>query len=113
MPDTEQVRAVLAALADDETPEPEPAPSSDYRTVIEEGVAATRDLEAAAAFVEEGGIERLEAAVRQARREVSDCAEPGAAALDAFREFRRAAAGDQFHRGHDTSLGGDDLPRDT
>lgn len=66
--------------------------SADYRAVIERAQAATEDIEVAAAFVESGGLERLEQAVTQAEREVSGLAEDGRAALATFERFRAAAA---------------------
>jgi len=125
--ESEQVKAALAALAEDECeqrgepPEeravsdanPEPGDvfewgpdgtasetaservdaSADYRAVIERARAATEDIEAAAAFVGEVGLDRLEEAVAQAELEVSGLAEDGRAALETFERFRAAAAG--------------------
>ncbi|WP_424000024.1 hypothetical protein ACOZ4I_12545 [Haloarcula salina] len=63
----------------------------DYRAVIERASAVTADLDAAAAFAEEVGVDTLDAAVRQAEREVSALAADGRAALRAFRRYRHAA----------------------
>lgn|GEM_PF-997320 len=67
--------------------------TTDYRAVIERAVAATEDVEAAAAFVDSVGLDRLEAAVSAAEREVSGLAADGRAALATFERFRAAAAG--------------------
>ncbi|SFS01292.1 hypothetical protein SAMN05216559_2476 [Halomicrobium zhouii] len=99
-----------------------------YRKTIERASAAVEDLDAAAAFVEDGGLSELERAVEQAEQSVSACAEDGRRALAAFREFRDAAEGtdtseasgdssdehergdaDHFHPGHGTSLGSGDI----
>ena len=68
-------------------------PSADYHAVIERAVAATEDIEAAAAFVESVGLAGLEAAVRRADREVSGLAADGREALATFERYRVAAAG--------------------
>ena len=105
MTDSEQVKAALAALASGDAPEstddtarPETLTESTsgavaYRQVIEQAVAATDDVEAAAAFVESVGLDRLEAAVERAEHEVSGLAADGREALAAFERFRVAAAG--------------------
>ena len=67
--------------------------ATDYRTIIERAVDATEDVEAAAAFVESVGLDRLEAAVETAEHEVSGLAADGRAALAAFERFRAVAAG--------------------
>ncbi len=81
----------------------------DDRDVIERATAALDDLDAAVAFVETIGLEALESAV-----EATDDPEletRGKRALDSFRRFRQAAAGespdDHFRRGHGTDLRGD------
>ena len=68
-------------------------PATDYRAVIERAVEATGDLEAAAAFVESVGLDRLEAAVERAALEVSGLADEGRDALATFERFRVAAQG--------------------
>jgi hypothetical protein len=79
----------------------------DDATVIARADAAVDDLEKAAAFVDSGGLDRLEAAIRATddptRRE------HGERALEAFRRFRAAASGEgvHFHRGRGTDLRGD------
>ncbi|MBV0901478.1 hypothetical protein [Haloarcula salina] len=113
MVDSEDVRAALAALASGEAesadgfgeielartpnqgdaperPRPESGPN-DYRAIIERASAAVEDLDAAAAFAEEVGVDALDAAVRQAEREVSALAGDGRAARAAFRRYRHAA----------------------
>jgi len=112
MVDSEEVRAALAALASgeadstDEFGRADLAKSADddgldrvgtdpvddgYRAVIERASAATADLDDAAAFAEDIGVAALEAAVREAEREVSTLADDGRAALRAFRRYRHAA----------------------
>ncbi|MFB6223214.1 MAG: hypothetical protein ABEH86_06025 [Haloarcula sp.] len=115
MPDSNEVKAALATLVTGEAESEErtrasqlaseysddpdyPAArdvgeDSDYRTVIERATEATTDLDAAVAFVETVGVDRLDAAVEQAEHEVSGLADEGRAALHAFREYRDAAAG--------------------
>jgi hypothetical protein len=99
--DSEQVKAALAALAEGEAAEDgkttasdgEGGPRADYRRVIERAVTAIDDIEAAAEFVDAVGLDRLEAAVATAEREVSGLAEDGREALATFERFRVAAAG--------------------
>ena len=101
MTDSKQAKAALAALAAgdaaDETVTPtteqraETDNGADYRRVIEQAVAATDDIEAAAAFVESVGVERLETAVETAEREVSELSSAGRDALGTFERFRAAA----------------------
>lgn len=108
MTESEQVKAALAALADGETCNSPPAETdvrtageqseptesvTSYRAVIERAVAATEDLDAAAAFVESVGLDRLETAVGRAEREVSGLAADGREALATFERFRVAAQG--------------------
>jgi hypothetical protein len=131
----EAVRRALANLARSSGSEPvskEQSSRSDrdetYRETIERATAAVEDVEAAAAFVEAGGLTELELAVERAEESVSACTVEGQRALAAFREFATAAdgpdasgpnrgvksdhgpaVGDQFHPGHGTSLGGGDV----
>ncbi|MDQ2073100.1 hypothetical protein ACODNH_06475 [Haloarcula sp. NS06] len=117
MADSDQVKAALAALADEEGDNSddgdgatrvadreggssagrmgthETGGDADYRTVIERATRATDDLDDAVAFVETFGVGRLGAAVAQAEHEVSGLADEGRAALRAFRRYRDAAAG--------------------
>ncbi|MCQ4332603.1 hypothetical protein KM295_03680 [Natronomonas sp. F2-12] len=78
----------------------------DEGRIIERASAALDDVEAAATFVEEIGLAELEAAIEAT--DDPDLAARGRRALDAFRRFRRAAAGgepgDHFHPGHGTPL---------
>ena len=66
---------------------------TEYRAIIERASNATDDIDAAAAFVEEIGVTRLETAVAEAEREVSGLADDGRVALAAFERFRAAADG--------------------
>lgn len=104
MTETERAKAALAALADGETrraprkasdgqaADEQPQPT-DYRAVIERAVAATEDVDAAAAFVESVGLDGLERAVERAEREVSGLADDGREALATFEAYRVAAGG--------------------
>lgn len=103
-PDPDGVRASLRRLAD-----------ADERTVIKRAEAATRDLEAAAEFVRTMGVDELAAAVETV--EDPDLAARGERALERFRRFRRAAAGDldpddHFRFGHGTDIRRGDEPSD-
>jgi len=119
MTDSERAKAALAALADGEPARPdytgtgdrhpsagdsaEPSPATPetggrtdrdaYQRVIERAVAATEDVEAAAEFVDDIGLDRLEDAVDRAEHEVSGLAEDGREALVTFERFRVAAQG--------------------
>jgi len=87
---TATVKRALAALAARTDIEREP-----YAAVIDEAEAALADLDRAAGFVDSVGLDRLSAATDAADRAGDiDAAERGAAALDAYRRYRRAAAGD-------------------
>jgi len=82
---TDDTRDALSALS---------ASESWYRTTVDRAVAATDDIEAAAAFAEAGGVERLRRAVATAERRDDDrTARAGRRALAAFERLRRAARG--------------------
>lgn len=100
--DPDGVKASLRRLAD-----------ADERAVIERAEAATRDLEAAAEFVETTGLDELAAAVETVDDE--DLSARGERALTAYRRFREAAAGrldpeDHFRFGRGTDLTREDEP---
>lgn len=102
----EDVRAVLGRLAGVETgteTSGEALPDTAYGTTIERARAALDDLDAAADFVEDGGLERLEAAVSRAESDLSGSAAAGRETLEAFRTFRAVARGIQAE-------GSEDLP---
>ena len=126
MTDSKQVKAALAALADGDAPRKVETDEStagrasasslsredsesgavsgqpaEYRAVIKRASKATDDVEAAAAFVEEVGVARLETAVADAERELSGLAEEGQDALAAFERFRAAADGSTGERRRD------------
>lgn len=110
------IRRALASLAAPTSSEPgtgEQSPTSDqhgtYRETIERATAAVDDVEAAAQFVEDVGVDELKQAVEHADRSVSACADDGRHALAVFRDFKEAAEGEHFHPGHGTSLGGGDI----
>lgn len=89
MVSTDAVKRALSALATRTDTARRP-----YTAVIEEADAARADLRRAAAFVEAGGLDRLESAVETADRAGDDAAvDRGREALAAYRSFRRAAAG--------------------
>lgn len=101
-PDPDGVKASLRRLAD-----------ADERTVIERAEAATRDLEAAAEFVRTMGVGELEAAIETV--DDPDLVTRGERALERFRRFRRAAAGeldpeDHFRFGRGTDIRRGDEP---
>lgn len=91
MVSTTAVKRALAALATRTDTARRP-----YAAVIEEADAARTDLRRAAGFVDAVGLDRLADAVEAAERAGDpDAAERGRAALDAYREFRRAAEGSE------------------
>ena len=121
MADDEDVRRAFARLAetdgpDDDGPDddgalsPSPNVERPFRETIARATTAVEDVEAAARFVDAVGLDELERAVERADRSVSSRAADGREALAAFRDFRRAAAGDYFRHGRGTSLGGGDIP---
>jgi len=93
--DRDAVAAALTELADERDGNDglrsTDAGDGDYRRIIERAAAATDDIEAAARFRTEVGLDRLRDAVERADREVSGCAETGREALAAFEAFRAAA----------------------
>lgn len=127
-------RATTCPTVLDDTPEPAKIKASlrrlagsDEAVVIERAAEATDDVEAAARFVETIGTGQLAAAVEATDDPALE--RRGRHALEAFRLFRRAAAGayrpggdvddhnddrggtsrgdrrdDHFHRGHGTDL---------
>jgi hypothetical protein len=115
----QRARAALARLAGDRAPadcadwddsadgsaSTEPPTEDDFRAVIEAATVAVTDIERAAQFVDDPGIERLAAAVEQADASLSGYHAEGQEALRSFREFRWAAHPDQFHSTRGTSLG--------
>jgi hypothetical protein len=115
-PETTDIKASLRRLA-----------GSDEAAVVERAAEATDDVGAAARFVETTGTDQLAAAVEATADPALE--RRGRRALEAFRRFRRAAAGDcrsdsggcddtpdgdrgadHFHRGHGTDLRRDGEP---
>ena len=99
-PALDETRAALRQLA-----------GGDPESVVDRAAAAVDDLEAAAAFVDDVGVDRLARTV-EATDDPAVSAR-GERALAAFRRFRAAAAGEpvagdrpagHFHPGHDTDL---------
>jgi hypothetical protein len=92
---TTAVKRALAALATRTDTARRP-----YVAVIDEADAARADLRRAAGFVDAVGLDRLAEAVDAADRAGDEAAaERGRDALAAYREFRRAAAGEGEERG--------------
>lgn len=95
MTDRDAVAAALTELADGQDGDAASGPAGtdemDYRQVIARAAAATDDVEAAAQFRSEVGLDRLREAIERADREVSECAEAGREALAAFEAFQAAA----------------------
>jgi len=93
--DTDGVKSSLRRLA-----------GPDDRQIVDRAAEAVDDLEAAAAFVERVGLSDLESALE--RVDDPELESRGRRALEAFRAFRRAAAGeasgDHFHSGRGTPL---------
>ncbi|QWC19313.1 hypothetical protein [Halorubrum sp. 2020YC2] len=95
MVSTTAVKRALAALATRTDTARRP-----YVAVIDEADAARSDLRRAAGFVDAVGLDRLADAVDAAERAGDEgAAERGREALDAYRDFRRAAAGEREERG--------------
>jgi hypothetical protein len=93
------VRAALRALAADDAD----SPATDT-PAIDEATAALDDVRDAAAFVAEGGLDRLRRDIDRADRAGdAAAARRGRDALATIERCRRAAA-DHFHRGHGTVL---------
>ena len=89
MATTATVKRALAALAARTDVERGP-----HVAVIDEAEAALGDLDRAAGFVDSVGLDRLETAVDTAETAGdAAAADRGAEALDAYRAFRQAAAG--------------------
>jgi hypothetical protein len=102
---TDEVRAALRTLAAEEGTASEDR--SDALDTIDEATAALDDVRAVAAFVSDGGRDRLERAIRRAARSGDVAAAPrGRDALAAIDRCRRAAA-DHFRSGRGTVLGGE------
>jgi len=93
------VRAALSALATDDAS----APTADTHA-IDEAITALDDVRDTAAFVTDGGLQRLRRAIDRADRVGDDAAAcRGRDALAAIERCRRAAA-DHFHAGRGTVL---------
>jgi hypothetical protein len=85
---------------------------ANVRATIEAAILARSSLSAAVAFRTTVGLDRLERAVTAAEAADDELAAAGHSVLEAFRAYREAAAGDHFHRGRNTSLGGAGLRPD-
>lgn len=101
-PEPARTKASLRRLAG---PKPE--------AIVDRAADATGDIEAASDFVGSSGLDRLAAAVAATDDPAIEAR--GERTLEAFRQFGRAAAGeeprsgaadDHFHRGHGTDLSG-------
>ena len=99
MVSTTAVKRALAALATRTDTARRP-----YVAVIDEADAARADVRRAAGFVDAVGLDRLAEAVAAADRAGDEAiASRGRETLDAYRAFRRAAAGDT---GEESDAGG-------
>ena len=92
--DVPTAKRTLAALAHGD--------SGGHREVIERAENVRDDVEQAAAFADEVGVDRLRRAMKETRD--PETRRRGRRALAAFERYRRVARGDQFHRGHGTDL---------
>jgi len=90
-------RALLERLAGHGAHEDgsDPPPVTEYRETIERATAALENVETAAEFVDDGGLDRLETALEHAEADLSDCASEGREALRAYRAFQKAARGER------------------
>ncbi|WP_338741608.1 hypothetical protein [Haloplanus salilacus] len=93
---TDDVRAALRALATDGCVDGDGGPAA----VVDEAETACGDARDAAAFLVDGGLDRLRAAVDRAD---SETARRGRRTLDDLRRFRLAVA-DHFRSGRGTVL---------
>jgi len=94
---SDDARTVLGRLAGAHAGEDgseEATPATDYGVTIERATAALDDLDAAAAFVADGGLHRLEEAVERAEVDLSDRATAGRETLRQFRALKAAARSD-------------------
>ncbi len=90
MVSTHDVKRALSALATRTDTATRP-----YTAIIDEADAARKDLHRAAGFVESVGLDRLEAAIRDAECDGNvELADRGRAALDSYRRFRAVASGE-------------------
>jgi hypothetical protein len=99
---TDEVRDALSRLATGE--------STASAVVVDEAVSALDDVESLAAFVADGGSERLRRAIDRATTAGdTEAARRGRRALVTIDRCRDAAA-DHFHSGRGTVLGPDHQP---
>lgn len=96
--DSTAVKRALRALATGETArqvDPNATPS-EWSETVRQATTALERLDTAAAFVDEGGLVRLRAAVEGAEQgERHETARRGQRALATVERFRRAAAGEE------------------
>jgi len=125
VPDTVAVKRALARLADpaqapsdrgnsprtDDEASHGAATAPDPVSTVERATEALSSIDAAAAFAEDGGLERLALAVERADDDAT--AERGRRALASFRRLRAAAGGDHFHSGRGTVIRRGELRGDT
>lgn len=92
---SDRARRALARLAGEhfgETAEESAPPTATaYGGIIAEATAALEDIEAAAEFVDGGGLDTLERAVERAEGDLSERARQGRETLGAYRAFRAVA----------------------
>jgi hypothetical protein len=71
--------------------------------IVDQAHESLTNIESAADFVADGGLDRLRAAIAVADgRGQHDLARAGQRALASVQRYRRAAAGDHFHPGRGT-----------
>lgn len=79
-----------------------------WREHVDRASDAIDDLEAAAAYLDEVGLDSLQRAIERADRNGDDDRrDRGRAALERFEEFRAVAEGDYLQSGHGTTLTAD------
>jgi hypothetical protein len=97
----DDARRLLGALAGDGPTDDgtdTPGEADEYARTIDRATSALEDVEAAATFVAEGGLEGLEAAIERAERDLSEAATRGRSTLEAYREYRAVARGREESR---------------
>ncbi|SDF83809.1 hypothetical protein [Halorientalis regularis] len=111
MPDTATVKRALSRLAAQSADAPAVDGGwfggDDYRTVVTAADDAVESLAAAVDFLDNDGLDRLDAAI-EAADDAGDyaAARRGRRARETLADFRRAVRSDQFHHGRGTTLGG-------
>ena len=111
--DPATVKRALRALADGTAPPVEAHGGSTDRSpneltepptaIVDRAHESLTEIESAAEFVADGGLDKLQAAIAAADRSGQhDLVRAGQRALASVQRYRRAAAGDHFHPGRGT-----------